>query len=183
MRIKLLPILLFSRFSRSSAGASQRSTIGAALVQEQGYVPSFDNLDVACHGCGYSRRAALVLDPSLLVRASNLLKAGHGSPASERRTVGPIVKSCTAYLAREFGGNRDAPARRPEWRATRANWTASMRIANTTSPLVMLQEKGLFTHHGVECPLSHGLSIGERYPHITVAIAKRRHGREWVIDP
>jgi hypothetical protein len=55
--------------------------------------------------------------------------------------------------------------------------------ANTTSLLLVLQEKGLLFHHQVERPQSRGLFIDGRYPHVTAIIVEKGSGREWAVDP
>jgi hypothetical protein len=54
---------------------------------------------------------------------------------------------------------------------------------NTTSLLLVLQDRGLLAYHSVERPQSRGLFIDGRYPHTTAVIVEKRTGSAWAIDP
>jgi hypothetical protein len=162
---------------------AQATQSAQSWFREQGYVPPTDSRIIACHGYGCSRRIALTADPSWLNRANTLLKAGRGSPEAERRAIGEVVKIYTAYLAERFGGEPDAPRSPPGLSGVHGQMDCIDETANTTSLLLVLQERGLLVHHEVERPQSRGLFIDGRYPHVTAIIVEKRTGNEWAVDP
>jgi hypothetical protein len=150
---------------------------------EQGYVPPADTRIIACHGYGCARRNMLSVDPSLLNRAGQILKAGRGSPETERKAIREIVRSYTAYLSRTLGGKPDRPGSPPQMSGKHGQMDCIDETANTTSLLLVLQDRALLAHHRVERPQSRGLFIDGRYPHVTAVIAEKRTGREFAVDP
>jgi hypothetical protein len=150
---------------------------------EQGYVPPANTRIVACHGYGCTRRDVLSMDPSLLSRAAQILKAGRASPEAERKAIREIVRTYTAYLSRALGGTPDTPGSPPQMSGKHGQMDCVDETANTTSLLLVLQDMALFAHHRVERPQSRGLFIDGRYPHVTAVIAEKRTGREFAVDP
>jgi hypothetical protein len=175
---KLLPILAVAL--PFQAGATQPAQ---SWFSEQGYVPPMGTRIVACHGYGCSRRIALRVDASLLSRASGILRAGRGSPDAERQAIGEIIRSYTAYLARQVGGRPDIPGSPPQMSGVHGQMDCIDETANTTSFLIVLQDQGFLAHHRVERPQSRGFFFDGRYPHTTAIITESRTGREWAVDP
>lgn len=154
-----------------------------AWFLEQGYVPPAGDRIVACHGYGCARRTALAVDAPLLGRASALLRAGRGSPAQERRALGEVVRLYTSYLAGRLGSPPDAPRSPPSLSGVGGQMDCVDETANTTSLLLVLQDRGLLAYHEVERPVSRGLFIDGRYPHTTAVIAEKGNRLEWAVDP
>jgi hypothetical protein len=173
-----LPILAFLIPLQAQAGQPAQSWYG-----EQGYVAPSGVRIVACHGYGCSRRTALAVDMSILSRAGSLLRSGQGSPETERTALREIVRSYTAYLAREVGGKTDLPGSPPEMSGVHGQMDCLDETANTTSLLLVLEAQGLLAHHQVERPQTRGFFFDGRYPHTTAIIAEKRTGREWAVDP
>lgn len=164
--------------------------IGAEAAQpaqswygEQGYVAPNGARIVACHGYGCARRTALVVDPSLLSLAGGLLRKGQTSPEGERAALREIVRSYTAYLSRQVGGKPDLPGSPPHMSGVHGQMDCLDETANTTSLLLVLEERGLLVHHQVERPQTRGFFFDGRYPHTTAIIAEKRTGSEWAVDP
>ena len=166
--------------SSTDAEASQRAQ---SWFGENGYVAPTSNRIIACHGYGCARRVALAVDSSWLGRAGALMRAGWSSPDAERRALAEVVKTYTAYLARQFGGAPDAPRSPPQMSGVHGQMDCIDETANTTSLLLVLEAQGLLRHHRVERPQSRGLFIDGRYPHVTAIIAEERTGKEWAVDP
>jgi len=175
---RFLPILAIALPFHAYGAQSAHSWFG-----EQGYVAPAGDRIIACHGYGCSRRAAIMVDGSLLRRAGSLLSAGRRSPEAERRAIGEIVKVYTAYLARQVGGGPDLPGSPPQMSGTHGQMDCIDETANTTSLLLVLEGRGLLAHHRVERPQSRGLFIDGRYPHTTAVIVEKGTRREWAVDP
>jgi hypothetical protein len=164
------------------AGAEAGAQAQSWFLQ-QGYVPPADTRIIACHGYGCSRRLMLSMDQSLLERAARLLKAGRSNPEAERRAIREIVKTYTAHLSQALGGPPDTPGSPPQMSGMHGQMDCIDETANTTSLLLVLEEKALLAHHQVERPQSRGLFIDGRYPHVTAVIAEKRTGLEFAVDP
>jgi hypothetical protein len=150
---------------------------------QQGYVEPAGNRIIACHGYGCSRRMAISVDGAWLSRAGATLKAAQRSPDAERRAIGEVIRTYTAYLATSIGGRPDVPGSPPQMSGVHGQMDCVDETANTTSLLLVLQEQGLLAHHKVERPQSRGFFIDGRYPHTTAIIAEKRTGLEWAVDP
>jgi hypothetical protein len=184
--MKLAPHLI-STFCAFAAGVLPTGTQAGpqpqSWFQQQGYVPPADTRIIACHGYGCSRRLVLSMDQTSLDHAARLLKAGRSTPEAERRAIREIVKAYTARLSRALGGEPDAPGSPPLMSGKHGQMDCIDETANTTSLLLVLQDKALLAHHQVEHPQSRGIFIDGRYPHVTAVIAEKRTGLEFAIDP
>lgn len=150
---------------------------------EQGYVAPVGTRIVACHGYGCAHRAAVTVDGALIARAGSLLRSGRNSPEAERRAIREIVRVYNAYLTRRIGGAADVPGSPPRMSGVPGQMDCIDETANTTSLLIVLENRGLLAHHQVIRPQSRGFFIDGRYPHTTAVIAEKRTGREWAVDP
>jgi hypothetical protein len=149
---------------------------------DQGYVAPTGGRIIACHGYGCSRRLPVMLDGTIIPRASGLLKATSSAEA-ERRALGEVVRVYTAHLARELGGPPDSPGSPPQMSGRHGQMDCVDETANTTSLLIELEGRGLLAHHRVERPQSRGLFFDGRYPHVTAVIMETKSGVEWAVDP
>lgn len=173
----VLPPLFLSAPATAAPRAAQR------WYNERGYVEPVDGRIIACHGYGCTRRLALSVDGSLLSRASGMLRSAQGSPAAERQALAEVIRSYTAYLAASLGGKPDVPGSPPQMSGVHGQMDCLDETANTTSLLLVLQERGLLAHHVVEHPESRGFFLDGRYPHFTAVITEKRTGAEWAVDP
>lgn len=171
----ILPLMAFSH-----ADASQGPE---GWFQERGYVAPAGTQIIACHGYGCVRRKAISVDDAWLSRAGSLLKAAGGSPEAERRALGQVVGTYTAYVSASLGGRPDIPGSPAQMSNIHGQMDCLDETANTTSLLLVLQDRGLLNHHRVEPPVSRGFFLDGRYPHFTATIAEKRTGSEWAIDP
>ncbi|MBJ6124629.1 hypothetical protein [Microvirga splendida] len=173
----LLPLLFLSVPASAGPQAAQR------WFNERGYVEPAGGRIIACHGYGCTRRLALSIDGGLLSRARGILRAAQGSPAAERRALAEVIGSYTAYLSVSLGGKPDVPGSPAQMSGVHGQMDCLDETANTTSLLLVLQERGLLTHHVVEHPVSRGFFLDGRYPHFTAVIAEKRTGEGWAVDP
>ncbi len=177
----LISVLLPVLSAASSAMAFQPAP--QSWFDRQGYVAPTGSRIIACHGYGCSRRTAISVDGGWFGRAGAILKAGRGSPAAERKALSEVIRIYTAYLAASFGGRPDAPRSPPGMSGVPGQMDCLDETANTTSVLLVLQERGLLAYHEVEYPESRGFFLDGRYPHFTAVIAEKGTGSEWVVDP
>jgi hypothetical protein len=177
----LIPAVLSLLLMTSPGAAASRPA--QSWFSQQGYVTPAGHRIIACHGYGCSRRLALSVDGAWFGRARAALKAGQGSPEAERRALGDVIRTYTAYLAASFGGKPDDPGSPAGMSGVNGQMDCLDETANTTSLLLVLQDEGLLAHHVVEHPESRGFFFDGRYPHFTAVIAEKRTGSAWAVDP
>jgi hypothetical protein len=175
--LKVLPLLFLIAPALAAPQAPQR------WFSERGYVEPAGGRIIACHGYGCTRRLALSVDGALLSRASGILRSAQKSPAAERQALTEVIRAYTAYLAASLGGKPDVPGSPAQMSGVYGQMDCLDETANTTSLLLVLQERGLLAHHVVEHPVSRGFFFDGRYPHFTAVIAEKRTGEEWAVDP
>jgi hypothetical protein len=173
----VLPTLFMGAPAIAGPQAAQR------WFNERGYVEPAGGRIIACHGYGCTRRLALSVDGSLLSRVSGTLRSAQGSPTAERQALAEVIRSYTAYLAASLGGPPDVPGSPPQMSGVHGQMDCLDETANTTSLLLVLQERGLLAHHVVEHPESRGFFFDGRYPHFTAVITEKRTGEGWAVDP
>ena len=181
--MKRTPLLISALLS--GLGMAQPATASQPQnwFAQQGYVAPSGTRIIACHGYGCTRRTTIAVDKAWLGRAAAHLRAGRRSADAERRALGEVIRTYTAYLAASFGGAPDAAGSPPHMSGVHGQMDCVDETANTTSLLLVLQEHGLLIHHRVEGPESRGLFLDGRYPHTTAVIAERQTGTEWAVDP
>jgi hypothetical protein len=172
-----LPYLLMTVPALAASQTAQ------AWFKERGYVEPSGNRIIACHSYGCSRRMAVSVDGAWLGRANAALKAGRGSPAAERQALKAVIKAYTAYLSASLGGTPDVPGSPPRMSGVYGQMDCLDETANTTSLLLVLQDRGLLTYHVVEHPESRGFFLDGRYPHFTAVIKEKASGLAWAVDP
>jgi hypothetical protein len=175
--LRVLPLLFLAAPAIAGPLAAQR------WFNERGYVEPAGGRIIACHGYGCTRRLALSVDGGLLSRASGMLRSAQGSPAAERQALAEVIRSYTAYLAASLGGKPDVPGSPAHMSGVHGQMDCLDETANTTSLLLVLQERGLLAHHVVEHPESRGFFLDGRYPHFTAVITEKRTGAGWAVDP
>jgi hypothetical protein len=175
--LRALPFLLMSVPALASPQAAQ------SWFDERGYVEPAGGRIIACHGYGCARRLAISVDGAWLSRAGASLRSAKGSPAAERKALAEVVRSYTAYLAASLGGKPDVPGSPAGMSGVHGQMDCLDETANTTSLLIILQQRGLLSHHVVEHPESRGFFLDGRYPHFTAVIAEKRTGAGWAVDP
>jgi hypothetical protein len=176
--LKALPFLVFMAQPAGAASLPPQS-----WFNQQGYVGPSGSRIIACHGYGCMRRMAISVDGAWLSRARETLRGSQGSPDAERRALGEVIRSYTAYIATSLGGKPDAPGSPPQMSGVYGQMDCLDETANTTSVLLVLQEQGLLAHHAVQYPESRGFFLDGRYPHFTAVITEKRTGTAWAVDP
>ncbi len=171
-------ILSLAAFSPAHAAQGPQN-----WFQERGYVAPAGMRIIACHGYGCVRRKAISVDGAWISRAGALLRAGGGSPEAERRALAQVVGTYTAYVSASLGGKPDVPGSPPQMSNVHGQMDCLDETANTTSLLLVLQDRGLLTYHRVEQPESRGFFFDGRYPHFTATIVEKGSGRGWAVDP
>jgi len=182
--MKTMPLLISAALLAFSLPSSAMSSKAAQeWFRSQGYVGPKGTRIIACHGYGCSRRAVVSVDGTWLSRASAVLRNGRASPETERKALAQVVSTYTAYLAASLGGRPDVPGSPARMSGVHGQMDCLDETANTTSLLLVLQERGLLTYHKVEPPESRGFFLDGRYPHFSAVIAEKQTGQEWAVDP
>jgi hypothetical protein len=169
----------------AAAGTAEAAGTDAARgwLVKQGYAPPSEAVLVGCHGYGCTRRFALSTGSGWFDRVAAILRAGRASPAAERRALGEAMRIYTATLAARAGGRRDVPRSPPGLSGVSGQMDCLDTTANTTSLLLVLQERGLLAFHRIDGPESRGVFLDGRYPHFTAVIAETSGSGRWVVDP
>jgi hypothetical protein len=145
------------------------------------FAPSATSMTV-CYGFVCRRREIMNFTPADRAALSKILGAGHSSGAAERaavqkamiwfdRRIGPIIgtdKRVANADIRTFDDKHNFDC----WDTTR----------NTTSLLLVLQQRGLLKHHVVGNPGYRGYVINLQLPHNTAVLIDRATRTEWVVD-
>jgi len=145
------------------------------------FAPSATSMTV-CYGFVCRRREIMNFTPADRAALSKILGAGGSSGAAERaavqkamiwfdRRIGPIIgtdKRVANADIRTFDDKHNFDC----WDTTR----------NTTSLLLVLQERGLLKHHVVGDPRYRGYVINLQLPHNTAVLIDRATRTEWVVD-
>jgi hypothetical protein len=136
-----------------------------------------------CHGFGCRLRTQVELQPSDRATMANILRAGAGSPASERRSIAAAV----AWFDRRVGpiaGTQHHIARAgiDQMYDSDAQFDCIDTSHNTTALLLSLNELHLLRHHHVEQPVSRGLLVDGRPPHATAVVTELKSEKKWAID-
>jgi hypothetical protein len=172
----LIPVMLLAGSPALAVGSAARAWLNA-----QGYAAPQASQIIACHGYGCARRAIMPVE-TWIGRAGAVLRAGGGSPDSERRALGEVVRVYTAQLSRQFGGRPDEPGSPPSLSGVHGQMDCLDVTANVISLLLVLEERGLLRHHEVGPPQSRGIFLDGRWPHFTAVVVERT-GTRWAVDP
>jgi hypothetical protein len=181
--MKPTPLLFSAILSLTALSPAHAAQGPQNWFRERGYVAPVGTRIIACHGYGCVRRQAISVDGAWISRASALLRAGGGSPEAERRALAQVVGTYTAYVSANLGGKPDVPGSPPQMSNVHGQMDCLDETANTTSLLLLLQDRGLLAYHQVEQPESRGFFLDGRYPHFTATIVEKRSGLGWAVDP
>ncbi|WP_112662810.1 hypothetical protein [Microvirga flavescens] len=151
--------------------------------RDQGYVAPLNGRIIACHGYGCARRTEIGVDSDWFTHVAGIMRAGRTSAQAERLALRDAVRIYTAHLAAQFGGPPDAPRSPPSLSGQVGQMDCLDEAANTTSLLLLLQERGLLAYHEVARPQSRGFFIDGRYPHFTAVIVQKEGHSQWAVDP
>ncbi|HEV2559145.1 MAG TPA: hypothetical protein VGU45_11005 [Microvirga sp.] len=177
---KGLPLAFLTLLAGLSPARAE-SPEARAWLASQGYGVPSRHQSVICHGYGCNRRSTLAVD-AWLTRAASLLQGAIQSPEAERKALAEAVRLYTGAIASHLGGRPDVPGSPTELSGTHGQMDCLDATANTTSLLVVLEERGHLRHHVVTAPQSRGFFFDGRYPHFTAVLAERR-GKRWAVDP
>jgi hypothetical protein len=153
-----------------------------AWLRKQGYAEPTQDLVIACHGYGCFRRQNVPVEAGWFTRIRAVLAAGQESPDAERKALREAIRIYTAYVAARIGAKPDTPGSPPSLSGVPGQMDCLDVTANTTSLLVVLEDRHLLAHHNIHQPESRGFFLDGRYPHFTAVITDDQ-GKSWAVDP
>ncbi len=177
----LVVTVLLQTSSPAFAGTDMASVVAATYGGFSVSAPT-PSLVTVCHGFGCKFHSEVSLSGHDRAVLAQLLAAGRGSAASERRAVG----TAGAWFDRRIGsvaGTKGHVAR-----ANRSYMFDKRQLdcvdssRNTTSLLLVLAELNLLRYHDVVEPVARGYLIDGRPPHVTAVLRERSNGTEWSVD-
>ena len=145
-------------------------------------VPTPANI-VVCHGYNCLFRTEVALTRADYARFAQIMAAGAGSPAAERKALGHAEAWFEKRVA-PYSGTANAKGRsggRFGIGGDPSQFDCIDTTANTTSLLVVLSRLGLLKHHRVSTPISRLLAGGG--PHFTATVQEKAGGKKWTVDP
>jgi hypothetical protein len=181
--LRLLCAAMAGFVGNLSAGARAAGSSAVADYAELALAaPSAAGLTI-CHGFGCRARTEIAFSAADRTKMAQILRAGQGSPASERRAIAAAV----AWLDRRVGpeaGTQHHVARAglAEMSNPESQFDCIDASRNTTSLLLVLDELHLLKHHRVEAPVARGVLLDGRWPHATAVVAELAGQREWAVD-
>jgi len=135
-----------------------------------------------CHGFGCKYRTEVVLSGMDRARLAQMLAAGQGSAAAERRAVA----AAGAWFDRRVGpvaGTQHHVARAGMGHMSdSAQYDCIDTSRNTTSLLLVLDQMKLLRHHRVDNPEGRGHLFDGYPPHATAVLTEKVSGTSWSID-
>lgn len=162
--------------------ATDIASVAAATYSGYSVSPPTVNEVIACHGFGCQFRAEVGLSGADRGHLAQLMAAGRGSAAAERRAIG----AAGAWFDRRIGevaGTKGHVARaNRDYMYDHRQLDCIDSSRNTTSLLLVLAELNLLRYHDVVEPVARGHIFDLRPPHVTAVLRERATGIEWAVD-
>lgn len=135
-----------------------------------------------CHGFGCRYRNEVDFTNSDRATLAQLLAAGHGSAAAERRAVATAGAWFDRRIA-SAAGTRGHVARAGMAHMNEVSQFDCIDSSrNTTSLLLVLEELKLLRFHKVDAPEARGYLIDGRPPHATAVLTEKTSGVRWSVN-
>jgi hypothetical protein len=183
LRILTLPFVVAGlTLGTAEVRAASDEGLAEFFMQSSLPVPTVRNF-VACYGFGCKFRVDIVLGPGDRARLAGILAAGRASPEKERRAaalavvwldkrIGPIAK--TTKRAAYAGPNQANDSK--------GHMDCIDLSNNNTALFMILARLKLLRHHRVELPVSRGMVLDMRWPHVTAVLGEIKTGKKWALD-
>lgn len=135
-----------------------------------------------CHGYSCRMQTPYTVTEEDWKRIGAHMARGERDPAAEREAVASVV----TYMEHRVGAAVGTEGDRGRIELGGANDPTQQdcidEASNTTSVLLVLQDKGLLKHHRVRKPEMRGMYIDGRWPHWTAVLVENEGGEAWAID-
>jgi hypothetical protein len=145
------------------------------------YPPSATSMTV-CYGFVCRRRHILDLTAGDGAALTAIMKAGRANAAAERAAVQKAVVWFDRKMGPILGTDRRVAKADFRYRDDAHNYDCWDTTRNTTSLLLVLQQRGLLKFHSVGDPKYRGNALVLQTPHNTAVLIELATEMEWVVD-
>jgi hypothetical protein len=146
--------------------------------------PSGDRIYV-CHGYGCRVVSRVTFSSEEIARIAGPLARGVEDAEAERAAISGAVQRYETIVGARIGTAGDR-AKMDFGRGDASQMDCIDEATNTTSLLVLLEERGHLSHHRVGRPVARGILIDGRYPHATAVLVETGEGGaggdSWAVD-
>lgn len=163
------------------ASADITDVISAAYADFSLSAPSPTSVFI-CHGFGCKYRTEVAFSKADHAKLAHLLAAGHASAAAERRAIEAAGAWFDRRVAPEAGTQRHVARAGMRYMYDVSQYDCIDTSRNTTSLLLVLEQRKLLRHHHVDVPESRGYMFDGRPPHATAVLVEKATGERWSVD-
>ena len=168
--------------SYAAFAGTDMASVEAATYGEFSVSAPTPSLVTICHGFGCKFHSEVPLSGHDRAVLTQLLAAGKGSAASERRAVGNAGAWFDRRIGSEAGTKGHVAHANREYMFDKRQLDCIDSSRNTTSLLLVLAELNLLRYHDVVEPVARGYLIDGRPPHVTAVLRERAGGEEWAVN-
>jgi hypothetical protein len=167
--------------SPATAGTDIASVV-AATYGGFSLTPPTPSLVTFCHGFGCRFRAEVGLSGADRAHLAQLMMAGRGSAAAERRAIAAVGAWFDRRVAPIAGTKGHVARANRHYMFDKRQLDCIDSSRNTTSLLLVLAQLNLLRHHDVVEPVARGYVFDLRPPHVTAVLRERESGKDWAVD-
>jgi hypothetical protein len=182
LRPALLAVLALAASALTTPSLAEMSRAVADLYTSVSiYPPSATSMTV-CYGFVCRRRHILDLTAGDGAALTAIMKAGRANAAAERAAVQKAVVWFDRKMGPILGTDRRVAKADFRYRDDAHNYDCWDTTRNTTSLLLVLQQRGLLKFHSVGDPKYRGNALVLQTPHNTAVLIELATEMEWVVD-
>jgi hypothetical protein len=175
-------VFVATLFGTSAAKAAEMSSAVAYLYSSVSiYPPSAKSMTV-CYGFVCRRREILDFTAADRSAITQIMAAGRASAAAERAAVQKVVVWFDRRMGPILGTDKRVAKADFRYFDDKHNYDCWDTTRNTTSLLLVLQDRGLLKQHAIGDPRYRGNTLVLQTPHNTAVLVDRATKVEWVVD-
>lgn len=179
---RAVALLLASLCAPSGAQAIEMSpSINQLYTSVSIYPPSASSMTV-CYGFVCRRRYILDFTAADKAALARIMASGRASAIAERAAVQKAVVWFDRRLGPLIGTDKRIANADFRYFDDKHNFDCWDTTRNVTSLLLVMQDWGLFKHHGVGDPHYRGNALVLQTPHNTPVLVDHATRTEWVVD-
>lgn len=134
-----------------------------------------------CHAYTCRMVTGVTFSDAEVDQIAGVLKAGAPDAETERAAISVAVQQFELIVGARIGTSGDLPGMQ-FGQGSADQMDCIDEATNTTSLLLVLQEKGYLRHHRVEEPAGRGFFFDGRYPHATAVLTDLGARKKWAIN-
>ena len=174
-------VIAVSAVLLAGCNATHKSDPKLWFASQGGTLPSKTRV-VICHGFGCHLKTSVGFSAADFATFARILAKGQASPAAERQAIRSAVAWAEKRVAPTVGSEDDVGGL-DIWNAgERGQMDCLDEATNTTSYLLVAEQRGLLRHHTVARPVSRGFFLDGRYPHATAVVVENGSGQAYAVD-